>query len=122
MNIAIIPARAASKGVIGKNTTTDVYTYLDNFVYDDTNYESVEQYISSDFKNTEDFRLHLIKNYFLNNSLYLFSLRTSKNTLARLSFLFSLIEIKLHRVKNLCIISFRSKIVYGSSIICCISI
>ena len=65
--LAIIPARAASKGVIGKNTTTDVYTYLDNFVYDDTNYESVEQYISSDFKNTEDFRLHLIKNYFLNN-------------------------------------------------------
>ena len=50
-----------------KNTSTDVYTYLDNFVYDDTSYESLEQYISTDFKNTIEFRLHIIKNYFLNN-------------------------------------------------------
>jgi len=52
------------------STLTDVITYLENFVYDDTEYESVEQYISSDFKNPEDFRVHLIKNYFLNNFEY----------------------------------------------------
>mgnify|MGYP005993741075 FL=1 len=50
-----------------KDTETDLYTYLDNFVYDDTNHENIKEYIIKDFKNVEKFSLHLLKNYFYNN-------------------------------------------------------
>ena len=50
-----------------KDTETDLYTYLDNFVYDDTNHENVKDYIMKDFKTVEKFSLYLLKNYFCNN-------------------------------------------------------
>lgn len=50
-----------------KDTETDLYTYLDNFVYDDTDHENIKHYIIKDFKNVEKFSLHLLKNYFYNN-------------------------------------------------------
>jgi hypothetical protein len=50
-----------------KDTETDLYTYLDNFVYDDTDYDNVNDYIVKDFKKVEKFSLYLLKNYFYNN-------------------------------------------------------
>lgn len=50
-----------------EDTETDLLTYLDNFVNDDTKYDTVEKYISSDFKDIHEFTFHLIKNYFKNN-------------------------------------------------------
>lgn len=50
-----------------KDTETDLYTYLDNFVYDDTDHENVKNYILKDFVTVEKFSLHLLQNYFYNN-------------------------------------------------------
>jgi len=50
-----------------KDTETDLYTYLDNFVYDDTDHENVKDYILKDFATVEKFSLHLLQNYFYYN-------------------------------------------------------
>tara|TARA_X000000368_G_scaffold386674_1_gene346797 strand:- start:293 stop:706 length:414 start_codon:yes stop_codon:yes gene_type:complete len=50
-----------------QDTKTDIYTYLDNFVYDDTSHETIEDYIAADFKDFQDFFLDLVKGYLYNN-------------------------------------------------------
>ena len=50
-----------------KDTETDIYTYLDNFIYDDTKHKTVNDYILKDFKKVEKFALYLLKGYFLHN-------------------------------------------------------
>ena len=50
-----------------QDTKTDIYTYLDNFVYDDTSHETIEDYIAADFKDFQDFFLDLVKGYIYNN-------------------------------------------------------
>ncbi len=50
-----------------KESKTDIYTYLDNYVYDDTDYETIEKYIIGDFKKLDKFILYLLKNYIYNN-------------------------------------------------------
>ena len=49
------------------DTETDLYTYLDNFVYDDTDHENIKDYIIKDYKTVEKFSLYLLKNYLYNN-------------------------------------------------------
>lgn len=48
-------------------TNTDLMIYLENFVYDDTEYSSVVEYISSEFDNLDEFCLHFAKTYFSHN-------------------------------------------------------
>lgn len=48
-------------------TETDLLTYLENFVYDDTEHETVKDYIANEFETTDKFALHLLKNYFCHN-------------------------------------------------------
>ena len=50
-----------------QESKTDIYTYLDNYVYDDTDYETIEKYIIGDFKKLDKFTLYLLKNYIYNN-------------------------------------------------------
>ena len=50
-----------------QESKTDIYTYLDNYVYDDTDYETIEKYIMGDFKKLDKFSLYLLKNYIYNN-------------------------------------------------------
>ena len=50
-----------------QESKTDIYTYLDNYVYDDTDYETIEKYIIGDFKKLDKFILYLLKNYIYNN-------------------------------------------------------
>ena len=50
-----------------QESKTDIYTYLDNYVYDDTDYETIEKYIIGDFKKLDKFILYLLKNYVYNN-------------------------------------------------------
>jgi len=50
-----------------QESKTDIYTYLDNYVYDDTDYETIEKYIMGDFKKLDKFTLYLLKNYLYNN-------------------------------------------------------
>tara|TARA_A100001234_G_C12444984_1_gene308591 strand:- start:192 stop:611 length:420 start_codon:yes stop_codon:yes gene_type:complete len=50
-----------------QESKTDIYTYLDNYVYDDTEYETIEKYIMEDFKKLDKFNLYLLKNYIYNN-------------------------------------------------------
>ena len=50
-----------------QESKTDIYTYLDNYVYDDTDYETIEKYIMGDFKKLDKFILYLLKNYIYNN-------------------------------------------------------
>ena len=50
-----------------QESKTDIYTYLDNYVYDDTDYETIEKYIMGDFKKLDEFTLYLLKNYIYNN-------------------------------------------------------
>ena len=51
-----------------QNTQTDIYIYIDNFVQDDTGYETIEEYITADFKDYQDFFLNrLIKSYLFYN-------------------------------------------------------
>ena len=50
-----------------QESKTDIYTYLDNYVYDDTDYETIEKYIMGDFKKLDKFNLYLLKNYIYNN-------------------------------------------------------
>tara|TARA_B100001093_G_scaffold438839_1_gene438447 strand:- start:1246 stop:1503 length:258 start_codon:yes stop_codon:yes gene_type:complete len=50
-----------------QDTQTDIFTYYDNLVYDDTDYETLEEYITSDFKDLNEFFLDLIKGYLYNN-------------------------------------------------------
>ena len=50
-----------------QESKTDIYTYLDNYVYDDTDYETIEKYIMGDFKKLDKFTLYLLKNYIYNN-------------------------------------------------------
>ena len=45
-----------------QESKTDIYTYLDNYVYDDTDYETIEKYIIGDFKKLDKFILYLLKN------------------------------------------------------------
>lgn len=49
---------------------TDLITYLDNFVYDDTPHPDVKTYLLMDFPDLETFALHFFKGYFQNNFLY----------------------------------------------------
>jgi len=53
-----------------EDSETDIITYLDNFVYDDTEYENISEYISGDFESIEKFGLHLFKGYLCNNFNY----------------------------------------------------
>lgn len=48
-------------------TNTDLLVYLENFVYDDTEYGTVAEYISSEFGDLDEFCLHLSKTYFKHN-------------------------------------------------------
>ena len=50
-----------------QESKTNIYTYLDNYVYDDTDYETIEKYIIGDFKKLDKFILYLLKNYVYNN-------------------------------------------------------
>ena len=50
-----------------QESKTNIYTYLDNYVYDDTDYETIEKYIMGDFKKLDKFILYLLKNYIYNN-------------------------------------------------------
>jgi len=50
-----------------QESKTDIYTYLDNYVYDDTDYETIEKYIMREFKKLDKFTLYLLKNYLYNN-------------------------------------------------------
>ena len=50
-----------------QESKTDIYTYLDNYVYDDTDYKTIEKYIMGDFKKLDEFTLYLLKNYIYNN-------------------------------------------------------
>ena len=50
-----------------QESKTDIYTYLDNYVYDDPDYETIEKYIIGDFKKLDKFILYLLKNYVYNN-------------------------------------------------------
>ena len=50
-----------------QESKTDIYTYIDNYVYDDTDYETIEKYIIGDFKKLDKFILYLLKNYVYNN-------------------------------------------------------
>ena len=52
------------------DTETDLLTYLENYVYDDTKYENITDYISGDFDNSEKFRMELFKGYFHTNFEY----------------------------------------------------
>ena len=45
-----------------EDSETDLLIYLDNFVSDDTKYDSVEEFIESDFKDIKEFIFYLIKN------------------------------------------------------------
>ena len=51
------------------NTKTDLLTYLENYVYDDTSHKSISDYIKKDFANMQEFLLSLAKGYFYNNFL-----------------------------------------------------
>jgi hypothetical protein len=53
-----------------EDSETDLLIYLDNFVSDDTKYDSVEEFIESDFKDIKEFIFYLINNYFQNNLKY----------------------------------------------------
>ena len=50
-------------------TKTDLLTYLENYVYDDTSHKSISDYIKKDFSNIQEFLLSLAKGYFYNNFL-----------------------------------------------------
>ena len=50
-------------------TKTDLLTYLENYVYDDTSHKSISDYIKKDFANVQEFLLSLAKGYFYNNFL-----------------------------------------------------
>ncbi len=50
-------------------TKTDLLTYLENYVYDDTSHKSISDYIKKDFTNVQEFLLSLAKGYFYNNFL-----------------------------------------------------
>tara|TARA_B100001175_G_C19354056_1_gene563803 strand:- start:69 stop:482 length:414 start_codon:yes stop_codon:yes gene_type:complete len=50
-----------------QDTQTDILTYYDNLVYDDTDYETIEEYIDADFKDFHDFFLDLVKGYLYDN-------------------------------------------------------
>ena len=67
-------------------------------------------------KNFINSKLLSIKRLFLKIFLYRSSFKINKKTFARFSFLFSQIETKEHKDRNLCTMSLRSKIVYGLSI------
>jgi len=51
-------------------TETDLLTYLENFVNDDTSHPDVKTYLLEDFPDPEAFAIHLFKGYFQNNFLY----------------------------------------------------
>ena len=50
-----------------QDTQTDILTYYDNLVYDDTDYETIEEYIDADFKDFHDFFLDLVHGYLYDN-------------------------------------------------------
>ena len=50
-------------------TKTDLLTYLENYVNDDTSHENIRDYIEKDFDNIKEFLLSLAKGYFYNNFL-----------------------------------------------------
>ena len=52
------------------DTETDLSTFLENYVYDDTDYENITDYISGDFDNLEKFYMNLFKGYFHTNFEY----------------------------------------------------
>jgi hypothetical protein len=58
------------------DTETDLLTYLDNFVNDDTSHPDVKTYMLEDFADPSTFAIHFFKGYFHNNFLqYLEKLR-----------------------------------------------
>ena len=48
------------------STETDVFTYLENFVSDDTDFDQVAEYVTLNFISLEDFGLWMAKGYFAN--------------------------------------------------------
>ena len=50
-------------------TKTDLLTYLENYVNDDTSHENIRDYIEKDFDDIKEFLLSLAKGYFYNNFL-----------------------------------------------------
>ena len=50
-------------------TKTDLLTYLENYVNDDTSHKNIRDYIEKDFDNIKEFLLSLAKGYFYNNFL-----------------------------------------------------
>jgi len=50
-----------------KETETDLHTYLENYVNDDTDHGNIKDYLLKDFKSIEQFSLHLLRSYFTNN-------------------------------------------------------
>tara|TARA_B100000768_G_scaffold165896_1_gene168829 strand:+ start:276 stop:731 length:456 start_codon:yes stop_codon:yes gene_type:complete len=50
-------------------TKTDLLTYLENYVNDDTSHKNIRDYIEKDFDDIKEFLLSLAKGYFYNNFL-----------------------------------------------------
>tara|TARA_B100000780_G_C20771422_1_gene306308 strand:+ start:87 stop:542 length:456 start_codon:yes stop_codon:yes gene_type:complete len=51
------------------DTKTDLLTYLENYVNDDTSHKNIRDYIEKDFDDIKEFLLSLAKGYFYNNFL-----------------------------------------------------
>jgi hypothetical protein len=49
---------------------TDLSTYLENFVYDDTEFNSIEEYLDGEFEDSEEFYTRTTKEYFAHNIDY----------------------------------------------------
>ncbi len=52
------------------DTETDLLTYLDNFVNDDTSYADFRTYLLEDFENVQAFALQMMNGYFHNNFIH----------------------------------------------------
>jgi hypothetical protein len=50
-----------------QDTQTDILTYYENLVTEDTEYETIEEYIDADFKDFHDFFLDLVQGYLYDN-------------------------------------------------------
>ena len=50
-----------------QDTQTDILTYYENLVTEDTEYETIEEYIDADFKDFHDFFLDLVHGYLYDN-------------------------------------------------------
>ena len=50
-----------------QDTQTDILTYYENLVTEDTEYETIEEYIDADFKDFHDFFLDQVHGYLYDN-------------------------------------------------------